>query len=87
MAEASGRSLPSSGTKPRKAGELEAAPRPPELEKYVGQWVAIKGGRVVASAQTAVGLVDEVKALGDEGIDAVVEYVSPPSSSWMVGVG
>lgn len=61
--------------------------RPADLRQYAGKWVAVKAGRVVASADTPADLVQRVKALGEEGRDAVAEYVAPPSSSLMVGVG
>ncbi len=67
--------------------EFEPVQRPAELDKYVGKWVAVKAGRVVAAADTAPALVELVQALGSEGEDAIAEYVAPPSTSWMVGVG
>ena len=75
------------GNRPHRANEFAAVKRPPELDQYVGRWVAIKDGQVVASAASSVELVDEVRALGEDGEDAVAEFVSPPSDSWMVGVG
>jgi hypothetical protein len=68
-------------------GELKPVERLAELDDYVGKWVAVKAGRVVASADTAPELVRRVKALGPDADDAVAEYVAPPSTSWMVGVG
>lgn len=73
--------------RPRRVTEFEPVRRPKELDRYVGQWVAVKGGRVIASATTSAELVKAVKALGEEGNDALAEYVAPPSQSWMVGVG
>lgn len=72
---------------PRRVNELTPVRRPTELDGYVGQWVAVKEGRVIASADTSRELVTKVKALGAQGVDAVAEYVAPPSHSWMVGAG
>jgi hypothetical protein len=72
---------------PRRVNELAPVARPAALDGYVGKWVAVKEGRVVASADTGPKLVAKVKALGEEGVDAVAEYVAPASDSWMVGVG
>lgn len=66
---------------------VEPVPRPPELDNFVGKWVAIKEGRVVAAADSSRALVDEVHKLGEHGLGAVVQFVAPPSTSFMVGVG
>lgn len=72
---------------PKRVTEMEPVKRSALLRGYVGKWVAVKEGRVVASAETAGELVKLVKALGEEGQGAIAEYVSPPSSILMVGVG
>lgn len=66
---------------------LPPVPRPASLEPFVGMWVALKDDQVLAAAKTSRELVYEVHKLGDRGRGAVVQYVSPPSSSFMVGVG
>lgn len=66
---------------------VEPIPRPPELDDFVGKWVAIKDGHVVAVAESSRALVYEVHKLGDRGRGAVVQFVAPPSTSFMVGVG
>lgn len=66
---------------------VEPIPRPEELDDFVGKWVAIKDGHVVAVAESSRALVYEVHKLGDRGRGAVVQFVAPPSSSFMVGAG
>jgi len=73
--------------RPRRADELEPVRRSPELDQYRGQWVATKGGHVVAHASSSSDLVKMVRALGETGKDVVAEFVAPPSNSWTVGVG
>lgn len=61
--------------------------RPAELREFVGQWVAVKDGHVVAAAHTARELVPRLHALGARGRGAVAQYVPYPSDSVMIGVG
>ena len=58
-----------------------------ELDRWVGLWVAVKDGQVVAAAGTSVELVPMVKALGPSGEGAVAHFVPEPSDEIMIGVG
>lgn len=69
------------------AEHLEPVRRLPDLDNFVGKWVAVKDGRVIAAADTSRALVYEVHKLGAKGKGAVVQFVPPPSKSLMVGVG
>jgi len=71
----------------RSGGPIEPLSRPAGIDSYEGQWVAVKDGRVVAAAPHARDLVILVRDMGEEGSDATVEFVAPPSDSFMVGVG
>ena len=62
-------------------------PRPAELEQFVGRWVAVKDGKVVAAAFNARDLVPQIHALGEDGRGAVAQFVPEPSDSVMIGVG
>lgn len=62
-------------------------PRPAELDEFVGRWVAVKDGKVVAAALNARELVPQIHALGEAGHGAVAQYVPYPSDSIMIGVG
>lgn len=62
-------------------------PRPTELEEFVGRWVAVKNGKVVAAAFNARELVPQIHALGEAGSGAVAQFVPLPSDSIMIGVG
>jgi len=61
--------------------------RPQDLDQFVGEWVAIKDGQVIARAASSRQLVYEVRRLGNRGRGAVAQYVAPPGDSHMVGVG
>ena len=39
----------------------------PDLEKHLGQWVAIKDGRIVAAGKTAVEVVRQLRVRKVEG--------------------
>lgn len=61
--------------------------RPAELDEFVGRWVAVKDGRVIAAALNARELVPQLHELGEKGRGAVAQYVPLPSDSIMIGVG
>lgn len=71
----------------RHDGFANPAPRLRELDEFIGRWVAVKDGHVVAAAESSKALVYEVHKLGTKGKGAVVQFVPPPSRSSMVGVG
>ncbi len=73
--------------RPRRSDQLDPVRRSPELDKYVGQWIATRRGVVVQHANTSSELVKKVQAMGAQGEDLVAEYVSAPATSWLVGVG
>ena len=63
-------------------------PRPSNLEQYVGMWVAVIDGEVVAAETTSRALayrlhqMDHVKRRR-----AVMEYVRPASAAYIIGAG
>lgn len=71
----------------RASGVVDPVRRPRELDGFVGRWVAVKNGKVVASADTSRALVYEVRKLGSRGAGAIAQFVPPPDSAFMVGVG
>lgn len=62
-------------------------PRPAELSEFVGRWVAVKDGKVIAAAFNARDLVPQLHAMGEAGRGAVAQFVPLPSDSIMIGVG
>jgi ribosome modulation factor len=58
-----------------------------ELDRWVGCWVAVKNGKVVAAAHNSRDLVPELRKLGPAAAGAVAQYVTPPSDDIMIGVG
>ncbi len=66
---------------------VEPERRLPELDKWVGCWVAVKDGQVVAAASTSRELVRHVKELGERARGAVAQFVPMPSDDIVIGVG
>lgn len=71
----------------RTAASGKPEPRPLDLDAWVGKWVAVKDGEVIAQAETSRALVYEVHKLGSRGRGAVAQFVPPVADSAMVGVG
>jgi hypothetical protein len=71
----------------RPGERVEPVRRPTELDDFIGKWVAMKDGQVVAVAESSRALVYEVHKLGDRGKGAVAQFVPPPKAGYMVGVG
>jgi hypothetical protein len=80
------------------AGPMGIARRPPKsrlapqhgpdiLSQYRGQWVALVGDQVVAHAESSKQLASQLKALGTEGQEAVMQFVRPPVAGYVIGVG
>ena len=68
-------------------GYIPPLRRPEGIEEYAGQWVAIASGKVIAAAGSSRELAVELRALGGEGQDAVMQYVRPPVAGYIIGVG
>jgi hypothetical protein len=68
---------------------MEPERRLPELDDWVGLWVAVKDGRVIAAASTSLELVDALHKLRPVGVGqgAVAQYVPRPTDDIMIGVG
>lgn len=68
---------------------MEPERRLPELDRWVGLWVAVKDGKVIAAAPTSLELVDALHKLRPVGAGkgAVAQYVPEPSDGIMIGVG
>jgi hypothetical protein len=68
---------------------IEPERRLPELDNFVGLWVAVKDGKVIAAAPTSIELVDALHKLRPVGAGkgAVAQYVPRPTDHIMIGVG
>lgn len=67
---------------------LEPIPRPRELDSYVGMWVAVKSGQVIAADGTSRGLAFVLHKMTDAARrGAVIEYVRPSTDGYVVGAG
>jgi len=70
---------------PRRPPRLEPIRYLKELNGYVGLWVAVKDGKVRASAQTSTRLAEILFRKNIEG--ATIQFVAPPSEREKVGLG
>jgi len=66
---------------------LEPVRRLESLDEFLGLWVAVKDGAVIASAYNSRDLVPAVRAMGKPGEGAVAQYVPRPSADVVVGIG
>lgn len=69
----------------RKLPPMEPLRHLPELDEHMGQWVAVRGGRVIAVASSSKDLAYELHRRGIR--DAVSQYVPKPSDGIRVGLG
>lgn len=70
--------------KPRR---VEPERRLPALDQWVGCWVAVKDGEVVAAAHSSRDLVRQLAEKGPAFNDAIAQYVPQPSDEIVIGVG
>lgn len=75
------------GVARRPGAPISPEARPADLDRFEGMWVAVRDGAVIAAAPTSRELVYAVRKLADRGNGAVAQYVPPPESFHMVGVG
>lgn len=66
---------------------VEPERRLSELDDWVGHWVAVKDGHVVAAAETSHELVVRVREKGEAAAGAVAQFVPEPTDDIVIGVG
>jgi hypothetical protein len=71
----------------RGKGRMPAVPRPTSLDRYAGQWVAVKDGKVVAHARRSREVVAKMQALGSSADGAVLQRAAAPTDAVAVGLG
>lgn len=71
----------------RPSKEIHPVPHLPELDRFVGRWVAVKDRRVIASAGSSSELAGTLLKLGGDGRGAVMQFVRPEADAFIVGVG
>lgn len=69
---------------PRK---VEPIRRDPKLDHWVGMWIAVKDGEVIAAAHNSNELVRMVIEMGPKGAGAVAQFVPQRQDSIIIGVG
>lgn len=63
-------------------------PRPPELDRFEGMWVAVIDGQVEAAEHTSQKLAMRLHQMDHrKRRRAVVEFVRPTTDSYIIGVG
>lgn len=73
---------------PESTRRIAPQPRPKELNDFVGKWVAVVDGEVVAAADSSHQLALRLHDMDHRRrARVVVEYVRPASDSYIVGVG
>jgi hypothetical protein len=70
-----------------KPKRVEIERRPEDIDRWVGMWVAVKGGEVIAAAHNSRELVPMVRSMGESGRGAVAQFVPQRSDEIMIGVG
>lgn len=73
----------------RRHEPMEPERRLPELDQWIGLWVAVKDGKVIAAAPSSLELVEALHKLRPVGAGkgAVAQYVPEPTDRIMIGVG
>lgn len=67
---------------------IPPVPRPAEFDDFVGRWVAVVDGRVIAAEDTSHRLALRLHDMDHRRRrKVVVEYVRPTADSYIVGVG
>ncbi len=67
---------------------MAPVPRPPELERFVGMWVAVADGEVLAAAPTSHNLAMQMHDMDHRKRRRIaIEYVRPTADSYIVGAG
>lgn len=69
----------------RRLPRLEPIRHLSDLDAWIGWWVAVKSGEVVATGRTAIQLVSEMREKNIHG--ATAQYVPPPADAIKVGLG
>lgn len=70
----------------RNPGQFGPLPAP-DLRGYEGRWVAVKGGKVIASGATTHELAAELARLGDEAKGAIMQRAPRHLDAVVIGVG
>lgn len=58
-----------------------------QLDAYLGEWVAVKSGRVIAHSKDSREVVRELRKLPDKGRGAVLQRVASSAEPLAVGLG
>jgi len=79
------RAYPEGVTPSRRLPPLQPVRHLPELDAYIGLWVAVKDDKVVAKGRTSTELAEELFRKNIQG--AAMRFVPKPSDREKVGLG
>ncbi|MGI8628110.1 MAG: DUF5678 domain-containing protein [Geodermatophilaceae bacterium] len=71
----------------RRPDRVEAVRRPDVLDGYVGEWVALKDGRVIAHSPSSREVVRLMRKMGGEAHGAVLQRAARETEALAVGLG
>lgn len=76
-------------TRPRQQlGEYRPAYTQPALDRHVGEWVAIKDGKVIAHGPNARHVVQQMRQLpAEQSRGAVLQRSARPTEALAIGLG
>jgi hypothetical protein len=80
-----GRAYPAYVRPSRRLPKVEPIRHLAELNGHIGEWVAVKNGRVKAAAPTSRKLAEELHKRNIQG--ATIQFVAPTSKGERVGLG
>lgn len=67
---------------------IPPVPRDPALDRHVGEWVAIKDGRVIAHGPNARDVVQQMRQLpAEQRKGAVLQRSARPTEALAIGLG
>lgn len=66
---------------------VEPIRRDPGLDRWIGMWIAVKDGEVIAAAHNSNELVKMVIEMGARGSGAGAQFVPSRQVSIVIGVG
>jgi hypothetical protein len=71
----------------RRGPRIEPVKRPANLDKFAGQWVAVKDGQVIAHSPDPRSVVREMRGMGQLAEGAALQRAPRPSEALAVGLG
>ena len=71
----------------RRSAKVDPVPRERVLDEHVGEWVAVKDGRVIAHSPSSREVVRQMRKLGADADGAILQRSSTETEALAVGLG